>query len=159
MTVSSAALAGLLERLDELESRNAIQDLVTDYCQGFDKKNVERFLSIWWDDCVWDIGGKPFGDFSGLTEIERAYHDLIWPTWRETHHLTTNLRLWFEEKDRARGECDVDVMGASPTNELIVVGATYHDQFERRNGVWKILLRKVQMHFYNPVSEHDLRLP
>ena len=46
----------LITRLDRLESRYEIEALVSNYCHGFDKRDYERFLSIWWDDCLWKIG-------------------------------------------------------------------------------------------------------
>ena len=49
----------LMTRMDRLESRHQIEALVSNYCHGFDKRDYERFLSIWWDDCVWKIG-PPF---------------------------------------------------------------------------------------------------
>ena len=48
-------LAQMERKLDELESRAAIRDLVTDYCQGFDNHNWEQFISIWHEDAVWEI--------------------------------------------------------------------------------------------------------
>jgi hypothetical protein len=148
----------ILARLDRLESRTALRDLVSDYCHGFDKHDYPRFLAIWWEDCVWEIG-KPFGDFAGHDGIRRAVQDVLWPAWRETHHITTNLRLWFDDDDHARGECDVDCMGASPADEFLVVGATYRDQFERRGGVWKIRRRTVQMHYFNPIPGARMAAP
>ena len=87
-------LDALLNRVAELESRIAIRDLVSDYCHGFDKRDYDRFLSIWWEDCVWDIG-PPFGRFEGHSGIHTAIHDVLWPAWRETHHLSTNLKIEF----------------------------------------------------------------
>ena len=45
----------LLARIDQLESRLAMRDLVTSYCRGFDAVDLEHFMAIWWPDCVWDI--------------------------------------------------------------------------------------------------------
>ena len=68
MEVKQVDVEALLARIDELESRNAIRDLVSDYCHGFDKRDFTRFLSIWWDDCIWDIG-PPLGGFEGYEGI------------------------------------------------------------------------------------------
>jgi ketosteroid isomerase-like protein len=84
-------LEGLLLRIDRLESRNAMRDLVTDYCRGFDQRDFDRFLAIWWEDCVWDIG-PPFGSFEGHAGIHKAVKEILWPVWRESHHLTSNLQ-------------------------------------------------------------------
>ena len=44
MTQAQPGMEALLRRIDELESRNAMRDLVTDYCRGFDSLNFDRFL-------------------------------------------------------------------------------------------------------------------
>ena len=77
-------------KIDRLESRGLIEDLVSNYCHGFDKRDYARFLSIWWDDCVWKIG-PPFGDFSGHDGIHQAIHEVLWPAWEQSQHVTSNL--------------------------------------------------------------------
>lgn len=156
--MNSKDIQALLARIDELESRHALRDLVSDYCHGFDKRDFDRFLSIWWEDCVWDIG-PPFGVFEGLEGIRRAVYDVLYPFWRETHHLSTNLRLSFTGQDRAEGVCDVDCMGADIEDNFLVVGATYNDCFERRDGVWRIARRQVQMHYFNPLPGARMQGP
>ena len=148
----------LLGRVDELESRAAMRDLVTDYCIGFDKHDWDRFIAIWHEDAVWEIG-PPFGSFLGHQGIREAVFDVLYPAWRETHHLTTNLRLTFADPDHARGECDVDCMGANPEGVVQMVGATYTDDFERRAGVWKIQRRAVTMHYFNAMPGLDMSKP
>jgi gamma-hexachlorocyclohexane dehydrochlorinase len=148
----------LARRVDRLESRAALRDLVTDYCQGFDRRDWNRFIAIWWEDCIWEIG-PPFGRFDGHAGITRAVREILYPAWRETHHLTTNLRLWFDDDDHARGECDVDCMGADPQGVVQMVGATYRDDFERRGGVWRIRRRAVQMHYFNPMPGAQMTAP
>ncbi len=153
------ALDALVARVDELESRIALRDLVSDYCHGFDKRDYDRFLTIWWEDCVWDIG-PPFGRFEAHSGVHEAVHEVLWPAWRETHHLTTNLHLEFSDPDNARGVCDVDCMGMlvdSP--DCQIVGATYTDHFQRRDGRWKILERTVQIHYFNPIPGAVLTAP
>ena len=51
----------LRARIDQLEARAALRDLVSDYCHGFDKGDFKRFLSIWWEDC--DGTSAAFGSF------------------------------------------------------------------------------------------------
>lgn len=159
MTDVLALISGLQDRVAELESRSAIRDLVSDYCHGFDKRDYQRFLAIWWPDCVWDIG-PPFGRFEGHAGIHRAIHEVLWPAWRESHHLTTNLRIEFSGAQRAHSLCDVDCVGTLAGEEVCqIVGATYSDTLERRDGQWKIFQRKVQIHYFNPVPGTTLRGP
>ena len=64
--------------------------------------------------------------------------DVLYHAWRETHHYSSNLKIEFSDVDHTRGSSDVDCMGAAPDDVVQMVGATYTDDFERRNGVWKI---------------------
>ena len=146
------------ERLDQLESRFAMLDLVSDYCIGFDKRDWDRFLAIWWEDCVWEIG-PPFGDFAGHEGIARAVKEILWPAWLKSTHFTTNLRVTFDGKDAADGMCDVDCIGTTADGQAQTVAATYTDRFERRSGVWKIARRKVTMHHFSPLTGITLNAP
>lgn len=146
------------ERLDHLESRFAMLDLVSDYCIGFDKRDWDRFLAIWWEDCVWEIG-PPFGDFEGHEGITRAVKDILWPAWRQSTHFTTNLRVTFDGTNVAEGICDVDCIGTTADGQAQTVAATYTDRFERRNGVWKIAKRGVTMHHFSPLTGIVLSAP
>lgn len=146
------------DRLDQVESRFAMLDLVSDYCHGFDKHDWERFLAIWWDDCVWEIG-PPFGDFKGHNGIREAVKEILWPAWRKSTHFTTNLRVEFDGKNAANGICDVDCIGTTSDGQAQTVAATYTDRFERRNGAWKIARRKVTMHHFSPLNGIILTAP
>lgn len=158
MSDQTALIEALLKRVDELESRSVLRDLVSDYCIGFDGFDWDRFIAIWHEDAVWEIG-PPFGTFHGHAGIRSAVYDILYPFWRETHHLTTNLRIEFQDADHATGSCDVDCMGASKENIVQMVGATYIDAFERRNGVWKIAKRTVKMHYFNPMPGIAMSAP
>ena len=151
-------VAALLQRVDELESRAAIRDLVTDYCIGFDSHDWDRFIGIWHEDAVWEIG-PPFGSFTGHKGIQDAVDNILYPVWRETHHLTTNLRITFDGPDKATGICDVDCMGANKEDVVQMVGATYKDDFERRDGEWKIAIRRVTLHYFNPIPDVEMSAP
>ena len=159
MKAEQSNLEGLLARIDTLESREAIRELAFEYCHGFDKRDYDRFLAIWWEDCIWDIG-PPFGRFEGHAGVFTAVQEVLWPAWRETHHLTSNNHTRFETKDLAHSVCDVDCMGVL-TGESVcqVVGATYTDRLERRNGHWKIVERTVNIHYFNPIPGAILVAP
>lgn len=144
--------------LDHLLSRFALQDLVSDYCLGFDKRDWDRFIAIWWEDCLWEIG-PPFGDFAGHEGIARAVKDILWPAWDVSTHYTTNLRVSFDGPDAANGVCDVYCIGNTSDGQSQTVAATYTDCFERRGGVWKIARRHVKMHHFSPLVGITLSPP
>lgn len=159
MDVGTGGTLTLEARIDRLESRFAIGELVAGYCHGFDKRDFERFLSIWWEDCVWNIG-PPFGSFSGHDGIREAVHDVLWPAWGKSQHVTSNLVVSFDDDDTALGLCDVDCTGTlADSPEATFVGATYADRFERRAGVWKIAERTVDIHYFNSFAGTQLSKP
>lgn len=151
-------LRAMAQRIDELESRAALRDIITDYCQGFDRHNWEQFIAAWHEDAVWEIG-PPFGTFEGHAGIKTAVMDVLYPAWRETHHLSSNLKLTFKDADHAHGVSDVDCMGATADNIVQMISATYTDDFERRDGVWKIARRKVKIHYFNPIPNAQMTAP
>ncbi len=151
-------LETLARRIDELESRAALHDLVTDYCLGFDNRDWDRFIAIWHPDAVWEIG-PPFGTFNGHEGIREAVFEILYPVWRETHHLASNLLLTFDDPDHARGVCNVDCMGATLDDVVQMINATYSDDFERRDGVWKIAKRHVVIHYFNPIPGAQMSMP
>jgi hypothetical protein len=153
-----ATVDKLARRIDELESRAALRDLVTDYCLGFDRHEWDRFISIWHPDAVWEIG-PPFGTFTHHAGIRKAVEEILYPVWRETHHLTSNLRLAFSDADHAHGICNVDCMGATKDNVVQMISATYTDDFARRNGVWKIARRAVVIHYFNSIPGAQMSAP
>lgn len=164
MTAEQATMAALQQRIDTLESREAIRALAFEYAHGFDKRDYDRFLAIWWEDCVWDIG-PPFGRFEGHAGIHEAIHEVLWPAWKESHHLTSNNHIQFESADRASAVCDVDCTGVLADETVCqIVGATYSDELERRydgSGAceWKIVKRSVVIHYFNPVPGTELIKP
>ena len=157
-TALQSTVEMLLQRVDEIESRTAMRDLVTDYCLGFDTRDWDRFIGIWHEDAVWEIG-PPFGTFNGHEGIRHAVFDVLYPVWRETHHLTSNLKVTFADADHARGVCNVDCMGATADDIVQMISATYTDDFERRDGVWKIARRNVVIHYFNPVPGAEMSAP
>ena len=91
--------------------------------------------------------------------ITKAVKGVLWPVWRETHHLTSNLRISFIDADNARGVCDCDCMGATRDDVVQMISATYTDHFQRRNGEWRIARRDVKIHYFNPIPGAQMTPP
>jgi gamma-hexachlorocyclohexane dehydrochlorinase len=50
-------------------------------------------------------------------------------------------------------------MGATADNIVQMISATYTDDFERRDGVWKIAKRAVVIHYFNPIPGAEMSSP
>jgi SnoaL-like domain len=144
----------LEQRIDQIESRTAIAELVAGYCEGVDRRDDARFLSLWHEDAAYLIGGR--GDFYGAEGLKEALV-LVRPAWKATYHWTTNLTVKFESPDRATGRSDVFAMCVYPDDQVSFIGGTYADEFERREGEWKFAKRVVDLRLVSaPV---DIGLP
>lgn len=136
------------QRVDELLSRAAIAELVAEYCHGCDACDEERFAAIWHDDARLSLG-PPFGEPVGeqirdaLHGIRRAFPDI--------RHWTTNLVLEFTSSDSARGECATLCEAIDRQGGRSLISATYHDRFERREGIWKFARREVVLNHRRPL--------
>jgi hypothetical protein len=155
--VSTDTRSSVEARLDEIESRVAISDLVAGYCEGVDRKNLERFMGLWHDDAEYLIpGGR--GDFVGIERI-RESQVVIAKAWKETYHFTTNLTVKFSTPDRAEGRSDVYAICTHQDGQVSLVGGTYEDVYERRNGTWKYAKRLVNRHFVSAPIDVKLLPP
>lgn len=144
------------ERLDELESRAAIAELVAGYCEGVDRKDGDRFLALWHDDAAYLIpGGR--GDFYGHDGIRQSLV-VIGAAWSRTWHWTTNHTIAFQDADHATGRSDVFALCEKHEGGgTCLVSATYEDVYERRDGRWGFTRRLTNRWFVSPPQ--DIPLP
>ena len=134
-------MSDVLARIARLESDLAIRRLASDYAHGSDKRQLDRFLSVWHDDAVWDTGEE----FIGLEAIGAAAQRQ-WDGFRNMHHLTGNHVIDIQS-DRATGESDVLVTVQLMDGTWLRAAGVYHDSYERRAGVWKLSARRATVVF------------
>jgi hypothetical protein len=152
MTEAALPSRSVEARLDELESRAAIQRLLADYCHGIDKRDLDRFVAVWHPDASLTMG-EPIGDFHGIDEICRFVTELVWETLLpESHHWTTNTSLSFSDADHGEALSDVLAAAVDADGNRLTIAATYRDVFERRAGEWRFLRRAAEVHYQLPVA-------
>ncbi|HZZ48538.1 MAG TPA: nuclear transport factor 2 family protein [Pseudonocardia sp.] len=138
------------ERVQVLEDREAIRELIAKYCRGVDGRNEDLFMSIWSDDASYRIGG-PFGDHTGLEQIKGILHGL-WSAFTEMHHWATNVVIEIDG-DKARAWCNADVTGTDTKGRALMFAASYTDELRRIDGTWKFTVRDIDLHYMTPVLE------
>ena len=127
------------DEIDRVLSRQAIHDLLMAYARGVDRADAELLESIFHPDAVVRTG---LIDGSG-PDFARAI----------VEHLRTKLDRCFHSisnewvklcGDRAVGESYVIAITTARGEEGMVAGR-YLNEFERRDGVWKILSHTIVM--------------
>lgn len=148
----------LIERIDRLESRLQLADLIAEYSQTFDRGDLEGFVQVWWSDCTWAIGPHR-GTFHGHDGIREAAEEVLWSVWATTHHSTSNHQVTFASPDAAQGRCDLNFTGTTVDGDAMILAATYDDEYERREGAWKLRRRNVSVHYLTPLPGVTLLPP
>nr|ADW41692.1 LinA-like protein [uncultured bacterium] len=136
--------------LDRLASRAAIQDLYSDQLIGVVKRHEGRLASIWWDDAEWTIEG--IGPYKSPEALDLA-NNVFWPMFQETIHYGTNLRVEFVSADMVNGIGDVLCLGnLVEANQSILIAAVCTNEYERRDGVWKLFKPNGCMNYFTPLA-------
>lgn len=143
-------MSSIEERLQVLEDREAIREVIANYCRGVDQKDEALFLGLWEDDAKWTIG-DPFGNHVGLQQI-KAILGAIWEGLPETHHFTTNSVITVTGQT-ASAVSDVDCTATDAKGRALLIAATYWDDLRKTSDTWKFTERKVKIHYMTPVVE------
>ncbi|MEW6471373.1 MAG: nuclear transport factor 2 family protein [Actinomycetota bacterium] len=140
----------LEERVEIIEDREAIHELIAHYCRGVDQKDEKLFLSIWHEDGKWTIG-EPFGNHQGIHQIKDILNT-IWEALPETHHFTANEVIKVNG-ETATAVSDVGCTATDAKGRALLIAATYWDDLKKSNGTWKIAERNVRIYYMTPVVE------
>ena len=146
-------MPSLEERIQVLEDREAIRELIANYCRGVDGRDEDLFMSLWTDDAKYLLGG-PFGDFEGTEQIHGILHGL-WSAFTEMHHWATNVVIEIDG-NQARAWCNADVTGTDTLGRALMFAASYTDQLRRVSagpGGWKFTVRDINLHYMTPVLQ------
>jgi uncharacterized protein (TIGR02246 family) len=141
----------LEERIQTLEDREAIREVIANYCRGVDQHDEALFLSIWTEDAGYLIG-NPLGDHHGLAAIKDILHAIWEQAYPETHHFTTNAVIDVDG-DTARCVSDVDCTATDIAGRAVLIAATYYDDLVRQHGEWRIKQRKLTIHYMTPIAQ------
>ncbi len=128
-----------IERMvQELYDRQAIRDQVNNYCRGVDRMDRELLSSVYHADAI-DDHGHFTGGVDGFIDWAFGYHGV----YQDAHqHIVTNHTCELDG-DVAHTETYWMFVGRNKQAPMLTMsGGRYIDRFEKRNGEWKIALRK-----------------
>ncbi|RAU47974.1 MULTISPECIES: nuclear transport factor 2 family protein [unclassified Pseudomonas] len=139
----------LVDRLDALESRAAIDTLISAYANAFDRLDRALLQSIWHADSTLDLPG--FGNASSRDEILLMAEN-SWRQMPHMHHWMTNSMIQIDG-DSAAGTVAADCVFYDIEKGPVQVSGLYHDTFERRSGKWAFKSRYFELHYLTPLKD------
>lgn len=135
--------ASLEERLRHVEAAQAIRDRLHAYCRGIDRRQQDMVTASFWPDAAVE-----YGIFNGNAH---AFAGMICSALaaggcEATHHQLGNILLEIDG-DSAISEAYLTawhrLRREDGTAHDCVFGARYHDRLECRDGVWRIVFRRL----------------
>ncbi|WP_457970521.1 nuclear transport factor 2 family protein [Pseudomonas sp. R4-84] len=139
----------LSTRLDALESRAAIESLISAYANAFDRVDVLLLGAIWHEESTLDLPG--FGKAGNRDEI-LAMAQNSWHQMPYMHHWMANPLIEIKG-DSAAGTVAADCLFHDIEKGPVQASGLYHDRFERRDGKWAFLSRRFELHFLTPLKD------
>ena len=149
------------ERLQRLEDRVAIEELLARYANACDDRDMPALAACFATDFEFDsVAGHSVG-----REAAMAYYHERLAMYGVTFHVPHTLVLEELGDDSARGvvtsHAEMEI-----GHELFVTAFRYHDHYVREDGRWRFRLRGVRAFYAMPLhelhgrlDEHRLRWP
>lgn len=150
-------LEQLTARIDRLESRHAISDLVTAYAISCDEHDMPRLVSLFTADATFD---SPSGAMvaNGRDAIEAMFIELF-KVRGPAFHWTHDHQVSFDEADPNRASGLVLSHAETCPGEIVSLAAMrYHDEYRRMDGRWHFARRVISFLYYVPVTEFPTAL-
>lgn len=143
----------LLKRIDRLESRNAILELIAKYCKACDDRDVPLLRSIFTEDAqVVSQDGMMQG--IGRDDVMEMYRKRFEVLAISVHWTHDNIITFDDDNpDRATGECFCHAE-AHRNGETFIGSLRYDDEYRRENGIWQFSKRTLKFLYYTPVQDY-----
>ncbi|MGK4579187.1 nuclear transport factor 2 family protein [Kitasatospora sp. HPMI-4] len=140
---------------DPTSSYRAIENLIARYAELVDDGDFAG-LGALLADATFTGSGEPV---SGRDAIEKMFQDtlIVYADGTpRTQHVTTNVAIEVDEQaGTALSRSYVTVLQALPDLPLQpIAGGRYHDRFERGDGQWRFVERRVHINLVGDVSRH-----
>ena len=143
----------IIERLERLESKEEIRDLVSKYAEACDQQDLESLEKLFTEDAEFD---SPSGMLKskGRQNIIDMYLEVFksrGPSFHWTHDV--RVQMHSEKKDLATG---VVYSHAETTRDGVVSLAAmrYDDNYAKEDGVWKFAKRVIHFFYYVKTKEY-----
>ncbi len=145
-------LQSLEARIDRIESRAAIGELVTAYAIACDEHDMPRLTDLFTTDACFD---SPSGAMvaNGREAIAAMFVELF-KVRGPAFHWTHDRVVTFDDRDPDRATGLVLSHAETCPNDTVSLAAMrYHDDYRREHGRWRFARRVISFLYYVPVTE------
>lgn len=138
-------MASIEERLQRLEDREAIRELVAGYCRAIDDRDLEAFVGNYTDDCVHGQRDRSL-HLEGKAALREHYAGRFLE-YGVTLHTPHAHVIEFDGPDEAHGWVSGHAeMGLG--GEGWLAAFRYLDEYRRVDGAWKFARRELSTYYY-----------
>ena len=141
------------DRLDRLESKDAIRGLVTAYAIACDEHDLPRLGDLFTEDATFS---SPSGAMiaSGRESIARMFVETLkirGPAFHWTHDVSVEIDP--DDPDRAAGVV-YSHAETTPNGVVSLAAMKYFDEYRRADGRWRFARRVINFLYYVPFVEY-----
>jgi uncharacterized protein (TIGR02246 family) len=149
-------LEELDKRLQRLEDREAIRELVARYGQVVDDRDVEGVQALFTEDAVFRTRGGEMHAV-GLAAVMENFRSRFQAMTASGHFVHDHI-ISFAGDSAARGfvTSHAELVRGGKS---FVVAMRYHDHYRRSEGRWKFSEREVSFFYYLPAERYPELLP
>ena len=127
----------------ELVDRQAITDVLIDYCSALDRMDLPRLAALFTDDCIVEYGPESALQSQGSAALEKSLRRM-W-RWQRTSHNLSNVQVEFTAPDEARVSSYVYAWHERTDGSTATIFGQYKDRFLRISEHWRIADRRMEM--------------
>lgn len=148
----------IASRLDRIESRLEIRELITDYCITVDDRDMDHLRTLFTDDVRFFSPSVPM-KAEGADQAIDMFIEILGirgPGYHWTHDVM--IRLDDHDPDQATGLVLAHAE-TTPNGVPSIAGIRYEDKYRRVDGKWKFAARTLKFLYYMPMEKFVERFP
>jgi ketosteroid isomerase-like protein len=147
----------IFDRLDRLESKDAIRGLVSAYAIACDEHDMSRLMALFTQDAIFDA---PNGSMvaSGYDAIRKMFINTFrirGPSYHWTHYVTVEIDP--SNPDHATGLV-LSHAETSPDGVVSIAAMRYEDEHRREADRWHLAKRTIHFLYYVPAEDYSAGL-
>ena len=142
----------LASRVDRLESRAAIRELVTKYAIACDEHDIPTLQNLFTRDAVFKSPSS-FLESSGREAIASMFIEVL-KTRGPGYHWTHDLILDFGDDENSATGVVYSHAETTPNGVVSIAAMKYKDRYRRESGVWYFSEREIHFFYYVPMEQY-----